>query len=278
MVKNALYYVLALIITCLCACSDGKTDNFNVGKDTVSLARISLTDTVGYMLSEKDSCKISANVEITYPTLFVDKNRTEVLQRIFAEKVLEVLADTLSLASAFPVYVEKLVGRYESVTIEEYQEEPDYEPVKNCVLNVKISAIYNGGGIVCFERIETSRLDDSEPETRSDYYMVDLTQFKRIGVLDLFAEEDLLHVEDMLKACLRANAGVESDDDLVDLGYYNIDNMGVNNNFYIDAEGITWCYPPRELSVLEEVKISLDYDMLRDFIKEKSVISQFIEK
>ena len=48
-----------------------------------------------------------------------------------------------------------------------------------------------------------------------------------------------------------------NDGELVDLGFYNIDNLEANDNFYVTNDSVVWNYLPRELSVFDEVQIAL---------------------
>ena len=98
-----------------------------------------------------------------------------------------------------------------------------------------------------------------------------------VDVSDIFAEEDMAYISYQLKKQLKIVAGVHTEDELVELGFYNIDNVVANNNFMITSEGITWNYLPGELSVVEPIDITLDYDILRDYILENSIVSKLID-
>ena len=76
MKNKCLYYILPLIITCLTACAQGKSIKQEVSNDTVALAKISLKDTVNYAPNDSINWKIMANVEISYPAQYRDKEKT----------------------------------------------------------------------------------------------------------------------------------------------------------------------------------------------------------
>ena len=276
MKNRVLYYLLPLIITCLSACVQGKATMQEVSNDTVALAKISLNDTVNYSLTDSIDCKIMANVEISYPSQYLDKEKTESLQKIFAEKVLDVATDSLTLASAFPVYVKNMMGRYEGEAVADVDIENDYEPVRECSIEAKVKSVYNQNGIACFEVSEISTYDYEHYTYRGYFYTVDLSTMKMVNVTDIFAEEEMTHISDLLKMQLKIDAGAKTEDELVELGFYNIDNVRANNNFRIDNNGITWQYLPGELSVVEQIEITLDYDLLNDYMLENTIVSQLI--
>ena len=64
---------------------------------------------------------------------------------------------------------------------------------------------------------------------------------------------------------------------LNDLGYFNVENMTVTRNFYFDEDGITWSYLPNELAVeaVGEPKVSISYSDLKPSACDGSIISRF---
>ena len=154
--------------------------------------------------------------------------------------------------------------------------ENDYEPVRECSIEAKVKSVYNQNGIACFEVSEISTYDYEHYTYRGYFYTVDLSTMKMVNVTDIFAEEEMTHISDLLKMQLKIDAGAKTEDELVELGFYNIDNVRANNNFRIDNNGITWQYLPGELSVVEQIEITLDYDLLNDYMLENTIVSQLI--
>lgn len=256
---------LSLIVTCLNSCEAGKVSNASIEtKDTVSMATISLHDTLSYFYGENEKCNISAEVEVSYPKLYVDNANTDVLQRLFAASVLDIPSDSISLATAFPSYVENLIYSYKEGVAEvvEGEQETDYEPMTDCVLRVKTYPVYNEAGYLSICKEETAVINNGTPAVRHFYYTFNLGKMSNVTVADLFADEYRNKVAELLKSELRAQMKVESDDELADMGYFNFDNLTPNDNFYFTESGITWNFLPMELSVLEEVQITLDRAML----------------
>lgn len=276
MKNKCLYYILPLIITCLCACVNGKTEKQVLSNDSIELATISLVDTLNDTINQVH-CKINANVGISYPTKYMDKEKTEKLQKLFTEKVLDVADDSISLASAFPMYVKELVERYAIETAENYEVELGGILELECLLETTIKAVYNQNGIVCFEVRDSFTKNDQYYISKNNYYTFNLAEMRLVDVSDIFAEEDMAYISYQLKKQLKIVAGVHTEDELVELGFYNIDNVRVNNNFRIGNNGITWNYLPGELSVVEQIEITLDYDILRDYMLENSIVSKLID-
>lgn len=260
MKKRMFFSALALIMICLCGCSNGKSEkNIKVVGDTVAMATINLHDTMNYSIVDGKKCHISADVEITYPKTYIDNEKTEQLQKLYTTNVLNVLSDSVSLASAFPHYVDDLINQYKEngVDIADGDIEIDYEPMTDCKLQVRIYPVYNTEGLLSVCKEEIALVDDKLPAKRHFYYVFNLFEMDKLEISDIYTEEVINQVAELLKNKLRRDLNVVSDDELADLGYYNFDNLTVSENFYLTSDSIVWNFHPWELSVLEEVRISL---------------------
>lgn len=249
-----------------------------VAKDSVSLAKIDLNDSTSYYLNGSDKCRIYASVVMSYPSFYKDKEKTEQLQKLFLQSVLDIPSDSTTLASAFPQFLDNQLNVYKNNNASIGDDnEVDYEPVYKYFSKLRINAPYNSNGLVCFCKEVVTEKNDRVTTTRHYYYMFNLEDMSRIELTNLFSEEQIGDIGEMLKDKLRKDLNVENDDQLNDLGYFNFDNLVANNNFYISNDGITWVYLPRELSVIDEVKITLSYESLKAFIPANSILSPFLK-
>ena len=64
----------------------------------------------------------------------------------------------------------------------------------------------------------------------------------------------------------------------MELGYFNIDNLSITNNFYLSDSGIVFHYNPLEVAcyAIGEVDVLLSYDSIQNFILETSPIVRLI--
>lgn len=281
--KNiVLFCVMASILAlCLGSCSGISHQKPAKLRDSVILGQIEVRDTTSYLLNGSDKCKIFAEASIEYPKLYLNPEQTGKLQRLFSEVVLDIPSDSvpLPLTNAFNRYVENQLSQYvnNNASIGE-DTEVDYEPVYNYNTIIKITVPFNENGILNFCKTETTKKNGKVTTTRHYYYTIDLNNMTRVELNNLFTDEAISDISDMLKSKLMAQLNVKNADELNDMGYFNIDNLVANNNFYLTEDGLTWNYLPRELSVIDEVQISLSYDSLSAYIQDSSVLSPFIAK
>lgn len=264
MKKLLLCEAFALIMIGLCACNGGQTvAQADKACDTVLFAKVGLSDTLSYSILET-KCDIQANVDISYPQKYVDNVKTESLQRLFTNVVLNIPGDSVSLASAFPLYVEHLMATYResdrAVNVEDL--ESDFELVQNCQLVVKIYDVYNKDGLMCVCKEESVQINDAQPEEQHSYYTFDLEKLARVRMSDMLDELKISSLIEMLKKKLLQDMGVATYDELVDLGLYNLDNLSAVDNFYVSDDSIIWNYLPRELAVRDEVRIALSKEQV----------------
>ena len=251
---------LALIVICLYACNDKKHINDAVVEcvDTIEVSTIKVCDSLSYVAGA-EVCNITAQVEFVYPKFYLSNEKTNELQGLYTMSVLDIQADSISLATAFPMFVEYLMNSYKEVNslydVENF--EGDYELAKTCDVDVIITICYNRGSLLSVCKKESVMINGASPQVRHIYSTYNLAEMKRVTFAELVGEDNVVSVIELLKAKLRSDRNVKSDEELVDMGFYNIDNFGGNDNFYVTSDSVVWNYLLRELSVFEDVKISL---------------------
>lgn len=253
-------FIFAILWTA-CTSSD-KYESVECVSDTIEMATISIDDTTGYFIGKDSVIKFDAKVQITYPKHFREKDKTEQLHKLFAQNVLGVNADSVSLATAFPLYVERKIAE----TCKSLIDEDDLiveQGLAHCNISVKITPIYNNGVILSYRKVEDVTICDEIRNVKSIYSVFDLSEMKSLKLSDIIDEESILNLPNMLDAKLLKDYGAKNNDELADMGFYNIDNLEVSDNFYIIGDSVVWSYYPRELSIFGEVKISLALDDIR---------------
>ena len=92
----------------------------------------------------------------------------------------------------------------------------------------------------------------------------------------LFRDDAIADVCQLLKQQLLKQNNAVGNEQLNDLGYFNVENISVTHNFYFDDKGVTWSFLPNELAVeaVGEPKIFIPYDDLPDYLCESSIIQR----
>ena len=127
-----------------------------------------------------------------------------------------------------------------------------------------------------FERVDVVKKNDTVTSVTHRYYSFDVETQTFIDVNRLFRDDAVADVCQLLKQQLLKQNNAMGNEQLNDLGYFNVENISVTRNFYFDDTGVTWSYLPNELAVeaVGEPKIFIPYDELTDYLCDDSIIER----
>ncbi len=270
--------MLLAITTFMLSCGKSDSASKGDGKLAVALKSLHLNDNSSFTMSNGERCTIVAEATIDYPVSSGDNVAVDTLQRLFAAYVLEA-SDSLSLQDAMQQVVANSMHQYdfmqEPVSKDEVDESEDLATIKYAT-STRVSPIYNKNGVVTFERVDVVKKNDKVTSVTHRYYNFDVETQTYIDVNDLFRDDAIADVCQLLKQQLLTQNNATGNEQLNDLGYYNVENITVTRNFYFDDKGVTWSFLPNELAVeaVGEPKISIPYGNLEPSLSEESIIQR----
>lgn len=278
--KINFFSIVILLSFTMLAVSCGKTGKGKTGdvKPAVTLKTQQLNDKSTFKLSNGERCTIVADATIDYPVSTRNNMAVDSLQRLFAAYVLES-GDSLSLQDAMRQVVANSMHQYdfmdEPMSEDEVTEEDDLNTLTYAT-STRITPIYNKNGVVTFERVDVVKKNDKVTSVTHRYYSFDVETQTLIDVNRLFRDDAVADVCQLLKQQLLKQNNVTGNEQLNDLGYFNVENITVSRNFYFDDKGITWSYLPNELAVeaVGEPKITIPYGELGNFLCDNSIIER----
>ncbi len=275
------FSIVILLFFTLLTFSCGKNGKVKSGdgKPAVTLKTQQLSDKSTFKLSNGERCTIIADASIDYPVATVQGTAVDSLQRLFAAYVLES-GDSLSLQDAMRQVVANSMHQYdfmEEQTSDDEAAEGDEQATLTYVTSTRITPIYNKNGVVTFERVDVVKKNNTVTSVTHHYYSFDVETQTYIDVNRLFRDDAIADVCQLLKQQLLKQNNATGNEQLNDLGYFNVENITVSRNFFFDDEGVTWSYLPNELAVeaVGEPKITLPYGELKDFLCDDSIIERF---
>ena len=270
-----LLVVTALLITG-CKKSSGYQGDSN---HAVAVKTQRLNDKSSFTKSNGERCTITSEATIDYPVSTVGAAPVDSLQRLFAAYVLES-GDSLSLKEAMRQVVTNSMHQYDFINGQPEDgatDGSDVETTINYATSTRITPVYNENGVVTFERVDVVKKNDKVTSVTHRYFSFDLDTQSYIDVNRLFRDDALADVCQLLRSQLLAQNNAASNEQLNDLGYFNVENISVTSNFYFDDKGVTWSFLPNELAVdaLGEPKITIPYSDLESSLCEGSIIERF---
>lgn len=253
----------------------GKTDD---AKPAVIVKTEQLSDNSSFAMSNGERCTIVADATIDYPVSAGEGVPMDSLQRLFAAYVLES-GDSLSLQDAMRQVVSNSMHQYdfmqEPVAKDEADESSDLATLKYAT-STRVTPIYNRNAVVTFERVDVVKKNDKVTSVTHRYYNFDVETQTFIDVNRLFRDDAVADVCQLLRQQLLNQNNVSGNEQLNDLGYFNVENIMVTRNFYFDDKGVTWSYLPNELAVeaVGEPKITIPYADLKSALCDGSIIDR----
>ena len=273
--------IVLSITALLFSCGKSGQGQDGEGKPAVMVKTQRLNDKSGFTMSNGERCTILAEATIDYPVSARGGAAIDSLRRLFAAYVLES-GDTLSLQESMRQVVANSMHQYDFMTepisndeAVEAAESDDLNTLKYAT-STRVTPIYNKNGVVSFERVDVVKKNDKVTSVTHRYYSFDVETQTFIDVNRLFRDDAVADVCQLLKQQLLKQNNAMGNEQLNDLGYFNVENISVTRNFYFDDKGVTWSYLPNELAVeaVGEPKIFIPYDELTDYLCDDSIIER----
>ena len=277
MKTHYLQLAILLVVTALLA-SCSKSSPGSGGQPAVAVKSQQLSDASSFTLSNGERCSIVAEATIDYPVTGTNGVAVDSLQRLFAAYVLES-GDSLSLQEAMRQVVANSMHQYD------FMEEPMTEAVADeaaemntlkYATSTRVAPIYNKNGVVTFERVDVVKKNDKVTSVTHRYYSFDVENQTYIDVNRLFRDDAVADVCQLLRQQLLAQNNATGNEQLNDMGYFNVENITVTRNFFFDEKGVTWSYLPNELAVeaVGEPRITVPYADLSDYKCDDSILDR----
>ena len=272
-------FILLAFMMLSVSCGRKGSNYVDDGKPAVTTAQTHQQSNSSFKMSNGELCTIVAEATIDYPKTIGENQPADSLQRLFAAYVLES-GDTLSLNEAMNQVVVNSMHQYDFIdgaAIEEdVTDETDGLTTLKYTTSTRITPIYNKHGVVTFERVDVVKKNDKVASVTHRYYSFDVDTQTYIDVNRLFRDDAISDVCQLLKQQLLTQNNVTGNEQLNDLGYFNVENISVSRNFYFDDKGVTWSFLPNELAVeaVGEPKITIPYKDLEPSLCENSIIER----
>lgn len=278
------FHLLAmlLMVTGLYMSCNRNSASDGQGGQAVTVKSQRVSDTSGFTMSNGERCTIMADATIDYPVAIATGAPVDSLQRLFAAYVLES-GDSLSLQQAMQQVVANSMHQYDFMTepmpddVLAEVDESDAQWTLKYETSTRVTPIYNKHGIVTFERVDVVKKNDKVTSVTHRYYSFDVETQTYIDLNRLFRDDALPDLCNMLRQQLLRQNNASSNEQLNDLGYFNVENITVTRNFFFDDNGMTWSYLPNELAVeaVGEPKITIPFGDLKQSQCDESILQRF---
>lgn len=279
MFKSTHFSVVLLLVVAgmlITGCKNS-SDNSARKNGVVTTDICNAADSTTIQLSNGTTCKTHVELIIEYPQKIKGSSGIKTLQQLFVSNVLEMdNAENLPIKQLAKRYTENYFGADSNTESNETMISGDDVRVDNVDVKIVVKVVYDDNGLLSVCREEKMSKNGRPASTTHHYYNFTTGDtICSLGVQDLIAVESLPDVCSMLKNRLLEMNDADNEDQLSDLGYYNLPNMSVTNNFYFTSESVAWCYLPNEIAVFAvgETVVELPRSALQPFAAPNAIVN-----
>ncbi|MBT9844890.1 DUF3298 domain-containing protein [Barnesiella intestinihominis] len=279
MKKVSLLSIIALI-SCLYSCNFKNNHSNETNADSVVVEKLVIADT--YHLSgdtAKPACKVVLTMEI--PVKYKQDSDYLHLQKILSPLTFgdEYTGD--SLKQAAQKVVESHVNAYKEI-------EPEFEKELaksgeaysfEWDFDYTLSPVYNRNDFFCYGISSSEYTGGAHGMYSNRYYTIDLSNWKRIGLDDIFQPDSSDTLSSILLNRLMKQLNVSSPDSLLELGYFDTEDIMATENFYLTDTGICWVYNPYEIACYAtgQTSIEIPFKEIDSYILPDSPVRRLIK-
>ncbi len=272
--------ITLLLLVTMGSCSSNSSDTMN-GK--LKIATDSVTETGSFKKSNGETCDMKVTLVVSYPQTSQDTATATKLQQLFVTNLLKVPDSTMSVIDAMKRYAKSIVSQDTPSSVGDTHAMGDSLNIDVDEINIDrfeprivIKVVYNDNDLITFCKEETINKNGQNTSVSHHYASFDLQEMKRVTLSDMFRDDSLDKLTAQLKEKLMDDKGASDEDELNDLGYFNLPNLSVNGNFFFTSRGVTWSYDPSVIAVASvgEPTINIDYDDLEPFFCDNSILKR----
>lgn len=237
---------------------------------------------------DNDSTQPSSNLKITfiYPKFYTDGAVLDSIQHVFISCFLDEHYSHLAPEDAVKAYEDAYIENYKQdvsiylkdrTSANNHDDNDNYFSYYETITN---DILFNKGKILSFQVKQVNYKGGATSYEYLKNHTINLETGKLIMEDDIFNSGFEKFLSSIFKDQLIKSNKVQNITDLENLGYFGIDEILPNNNFFVDNKGITYIFNKGEYSAyqLDAIKVFIPYNELSMVLKENSPISQFVEK
>lgn len=278
---------LLLLVRMLTGCqSEGKESEENAIRfDSLAVEKTYPIDNKGEDATQERVLRI----HFTYPIAYANSAVLEAVQQLFVKSVLGDAYTGMPVKEAMDKYttdygsqMKREVSDFEQDTeaqssadlesedmdASDHPESPEYELITDSIL-------YNQNDLLCYSVYREYSTGMPTVSRSYTYWVVDLKTGKRVMENDIFNDD---YRDDLAKIIVDAIAVANNVDkvaDLENIGFYNVNEIYPNRNFYVDDIGITYTFNENDIATnaLGATTVRIPYEMIRHLLRKDSPIA-----
>lgn len=224
------------------------------------------------------------SIELTYhyPTAYSDDNILKKIRKIMLADFLPNVADTTAQPEiAIRTYIKGKIKIYESsedIIKDEDMQDSDAQPEVAWKDNTNLLIRCNASGLLSYTVESNQNSGGAHGGTTYRNSIIDLKTGDKLGEEDLFTEASLPLINDIILKKLELQNKVETPEELEQIGYFDVSQIGQYKNIYLTSDGLVYTFNEYEIAAyaVGTVEVKLTFKDLEGFIFPESPLEKYI--
>lgn len=278
--KNILVIIASLALVALFA-----TSCFNKEKG-IKFDNLAIKEQV-YLFADNDTTKPFANVEIdfTYPKNYKSKEDLLKLQKIFIGTFFNDMSyDSLSPKEALNAYFDKYTNDYRDLGNQYYEDmgnlEGDNQPSWYWYQLFKSNEIlFEDESILSYSVEHYYYEGGAHGSLSAMYYTIDLNNLTTITEENIFKPNFHHLLTERIVENLMKKYDVTTPEDLLNEGFFDINDIAPNNNFCLNNQGVHYIFNQYEIAPysMGPIEVTIPYQEIQSIIIPESIAGKQIK-
>ncbi len=278
--KNILVIIASLALVALFA-----TSCFNKEKG-IKFDNLAIKEQV-YLFADNDTTKPFANVEIdfTYPKNYKSKEDLLRLQKIFIGTFFNDMSyDSLSPKEALNAYFDKYTNDYRDLGNQYYEDmgnlEGDNQPSWYWYQLFKSNEIlFEDESILSYSVEHYYYEGGAHGSLSAMYYTIDLNNLTTITEENIFKPNFHHLLTERIVENLMKKYDVTTPEDLLNEGFFDINDIAPNNNFWLNNQGVHYIFNQYEIAPysMGPIEVTIPYQEIQSIIIPESIAGKQIK-
>lgn len=239
------------------------------------------------LLQENDTTLPYADVNIsfTYPVKFRDSESLSRLRQIFQGTFFgDSRYDSLSPQESMDQYLSEYTKRYQSLSNYYYEDKRRIEGEMPSwywySMNNSNKILFENDSLLSYAVEYSDYEGGAHGSYRITYVNIDLNKLVTLTEEDLFSPGYFKPLTEKIVHQLMKSYDADIPDSLLMRGFFTLEDIVPNNNFWLDAENIHYSYNQYEIApyAMGVIDVSVPYTELSDILLPNGIISKYFLK
>jgi hypothetical protein len=225
---------------------------------------------------------LSIELKFQYPTAYSDDSVLKKIRKVMLADFLPDVADTATQPEiAMKSYINAKIKLYESsdeIILDEDAQDNGNQPKIAWKDNTDLLIRCNTDGLLSYTIESNQYSGGAHGGTTFRNSILDLHTGDKIGEEDLFTEASLPLINDIILKKLEAQNKVGTPEELEQIGYFDVSQIGQYKNFYLTEEGLVYTFNAYEIGAyaLGTIEVKLTFHDLEGFVSPGSPLEKLL--